>query len=158
MFCALPKNGGSGRANPLARAKPLAHRARVIRAFSPFRNIAAACILLALAVRVIIPTGFMPSAERGFALTICTGTDAQTVWMDKSGKLHKEDPSKGKSVEHQPCAFAGAAMASDLPSMDVHVAMAPFAVAIPVHAKREVSVGAGLAAPPPPAIGPPSFI
>jgi hypothetical protein len=130
----------------------------VIRASSPFRNIAAALILLALALRVIIPSGFMPSSERGFALTICTGMDTQTVWMDKSGKLHKEDPSKGKSVEHQPCAFAGAAMAADVLSADFQVAMAPVALAIPVFAKREVSVGAGLAAPPPPAIGPPSYV
>jgi hypothetical protein len=114
--------------------------------------------VLALALRVIIPTGFMPSSERGFALTICTGMDTQAVWMDKSGKLHKEDPSKGKSVEHQPCAFAGAAMAADVLSTDFQVAMAPVALAIPVFAKREVSVGAGLAAPPPPAIGPPSYV
>ncbi len=130
----------------------------MIRASSPFRNIAAAMILLALALRVIIPSGFMPSSERGFALTICTGMDTQTVWMDKSGKLHKEDPSKGKSVEHQPCAFAGAAMAADVLSADFQVAMAPVALAIPVFAKREVSIGAGLAAPPPPAIGPPSYV
>ena len=130
----------------------------MIRTFSPFRNLAAAMILLALALRVIIPSGFMPSSERGFALTICTGMDTQTVWMDKSGKLHKEDPSKGKSVEHQPCAFAGAAMAADVLSADFQVAMAPVALAIPVFAKREVSVGSGLAAPPPPAIGPPSYV
>ena len=130
----------------------------MIRTFSPFRNLAAALIVLALALRVIIPSGFMPSSERGFALTICTGMDTQTVWMDKSGKLHKEDPSKGKSVEHQPCAFAGAAMAADVLSADFQVAMAPVALAIPVFAKREVSVGAGLAAPPPPAIGPPSYV
>ena len=130
----------------------------MIRTSSPFRNIAAAMILLALALRVIIPTGFMPSSERGFALTICTGMDTQTVWMDKSGKLHKEDPSKGKSVEHQPCAFAGTAMAADVLSADFQVAMAPVARATPVFAKREVSVGSGLAAPPPPAIGPPSYV
>ena len=130
----------------------------MIRASLPFRNIAAALIVLALALRVIIPSGFMPSSERGFALTICTGMDTQTVWMDKSGKLHKEDPSKGKSVEHQPCAFAGAAMAADVLSADFQVAMAPVALAIPVFAKREVSVGAGLAAPPPAAIGPPSYV
>ena len=130
----------------------------MIRASSPLRNLAAALILLALAFRVIIPSGFMPSSERGFALTICTGMDTQTVWMDKSGKLHKEDPSKGKSVEHQPCAFAGAAMAADVLSADFQVAMAPVALAIPVFAKREVSVGSGLAAPPPPAIGPPSYV
>lgn len=130
----------------------------MIRASSPFRNIAAALIVLALALRVIIPSGFMPSSERGFALTICTGMDTQTVWMDKTGKLHKEDPSKGKSVEHQPCAFAGTAMAADVLSADFQVAMAPLALAIPVFAKREVTVGAGLAAPPPPAIGPPSYV
>ena len=130
----------------------------MIRTFSPFSNLAAALIVLALALRVIIPSGFMPSSERGFALTICTGMDTQTVWMDKSGKLHKEDPSKGKSVEHQPCAFAGAAMAADVLSADFQIALAPVALAIPVFAKREVSVGSGLAAPPPPAIGPPSYV
>ena len=130
----------------------------MIRASSPFRNLAAALIVLALALRVIIPSGFMPSSERGFALTICTGMDTQTVWMDKSGKLHKEDPSKGKSVEHQPCAFAGAAMAADFLAADFQIALAPVALAVPVFAKREVSVGAGLAAPPPPAIGPPSYV
>lgn len=115
-------------------------------------------ILLALALRVIIPSGFMPSSERGFALTICTGMDTQTVWMDKSGKLYKEDPSKGKSVGHQPCAFAGTAMVADFLATGSCVALAPVALAIPVFAKREISVGAGLAAPPPPAIGPPSYV
>lgn len=113
---------------------------------------------MALAMRVLIPSGYMPSSERSFALTICTGMDTQTVWMDKTGKLHKEDPSKGKSVEHPPCAFAGAAMPADFPSAALQIAMAPVALAIPVFAKREISVGAGLAAPPPPAIGPPSYI
>ena len=130
----------------------------MIRDFPPFRNFAAALIVLALALRIMVPAGFMPSTERSFALTICTGMDTQTVWMDKSGTLHKEDPSKGKSVEHQPCAFAGAAIAGDFLSSVSQIAMAPLALPIPGFVKREVSVGAGLAAPPPPAIGPPSFI
>lgn len=130
----------------------------MIRTFLPFRNLAAALIVLALAVRIVLPAGFMPSSERGFALTICTGMDTQTVWMDKSGKLHKEDPAKGKSVEHQPCAFAGAAMAGDAPADTVFVAMQHIATAVPVFAMSEISVGNGLAAPPPPAIGPPSYI
>jgi len=113
---------------------------------------------MALAMRVAIPSGYMPSSERGFALTICAGMDSQTVWMDKSGKLHKEDPSKGKSVEHQPCAFTGVTIAADFPATALQIDMAPIALAAPAFAKREVSVGAGLAAPPPPAIGPPSYI
>ena len=134
------------------------YSAPVRLAAPPLRNFAAIFILMALAMRVIIPSGYMPSAERGFALTICAGMDTQTVWMDKTGKLHKEDPSKGKSVEHQPCTFAGAAIAADCPATALHMAMPPVAQAIPVFAKREVSIGAGLAAPPPPAIGPPSYI
>ena len=127
-------------------------------AFSPLRNIVAAFIVLALAIRVIIPSGYMPSSERGFALIICAGMDTKTVWMDKSGKLHKEDPSKGKSVEHQPCAFAGAAITPDFPATALQIAMPHVALATPAFAKREVSIGSGLAAPPPPAIGPPSYI
>jgi len=119
---------------------------------------AAARFGLRVALRVAIHWGFMPSSERGFALTVCTGMDTQTVWMDSKGQLHKEDPSKGKSVEHQPCAFAGTAIALDGPAPDFQIALAPVALAIPIFAKREVSVGAGLAAPPPPAIGPPSYI
>ena len=130
----------------------------MIRDFPPFRNFAAALIVLALALRIMVPAGFMPSTERSFALTICTGMDTQTIWMDKSGTLHKEDPSKGKSVEHQPCAFAGAAISADFLSSVSQIAMAPVALPILGFVKREVSVGAGLAAPPPPAIGPPSFI
>lgn len=72
-----------------------------------FRRLAFAFVVLALAIRIAVPSGWMPSNERGFALTVCTGMDTQTVWMDSKGKLHKEDPSKGKSVEHSPCAFAG---------------------------------------------------
>ena len=100
----------------------------MIRDFPPFRNFAAALIVLALALRIMVPAGFMPSTERSFALTICTGMDTQTVWMDKSGTLQKEDPSKGKSVEHQPCAFAGAAIAADFLSSVSQVAMAPVAL------------------------------
>lgn len=127
-------------------------------AVTPLRKFAAVFVLMALSMRVAIPSGYMPSSERGFALTICAGMDSQTVWMDKSGKLHKEDPSKGKSVEHQPCAFAGAAIAADFPANALQIAMPPVALAAPVFAKREVSIGSGLAAPPPPAIGPPSYI
>lgn len=125
---------------------------------TPLRSFAAVLVLMTLAMRVIIPSGYMPSSERGFALTICAGMDTKTVWMDKSGKLHKEDPSIGKSVEHQPCAFAGAAITADFPATAFQIDMDPVALAAPVFAKREVSIGSGLAAPPPPAIGPPSYV
>jgi hypothetical protein len=135
-----------------------AHRRRVIRTSSSLRNFAALCVLLALAVRVAIPSGWMPSSEKAFALTVCTGMDVQTVWLDKDGALHKEDPSKGKAVDHAPCAFGGAAGALETP------ATMSLATLQPVHsepmpfASITVSVGRGLAAPPPPAIGPPILV
>ena len=68
-------------------------------AVTPLRKFAAVFILMALAMRVIIPSGYMPASERGFALTICAGMDSQTVWMDKSGKLHKEDAVAGDCAD-----------------------------------------------------------
>jgi hypothetical protein len=138
--------------------KAPAHSALVIRPLSPFRKISAALIVLALAVRVVVPSGWMPSSERGFALTICTGMDVQTIWMDSKGKLHKEDPSKGKSVEHSPCAFAGDNIANASNHFGDYAALPHIASALPVFAGQSVSVGAGLVAPPPPATGPPSYI
>lgn len=142
MTCsASPKSGGSGRASGVT--------------VPSIRTIAAALIVLAMAVRVIVPSGFMPSAERGFALVVCTGTDTQTVWLDKAGKLHKEDPSKGKSVERQPCAFASVVSLAARPMAPTSTALAPVQWAHPLFPSREFTIGTGLAAPPPPAIGPP---
>lgn len=138
--------------------KAPAHSALVIRQLSPLRKISAALIVLALAVRIVIPSGWMPSSERGFALTICTGMDVQTIWMDSKGKLHKDDPSKGKSVEHSPCAFAGDTVASANAHFDESAALPHIALAVSIFARLSISVGTGLAAPPPPAIGPPSYI
>lgn len=114
--------------------------------------------MLAIAVRAMVPSGWMPSTERGFALTICTGMDTQTVWMDSKGKLHKEDPSKGKSVEHSPCAFAGDTAPATPDTGNSLTALPHIASAASAFPNKVVSVGSGLAAPPPPAIGPPSFI
>jgi hypothetical protein len=156
MCCASPKNGASGKAS-LALTPTRAHRARVIRALLPSRHLAAALVLMALAMRVLVPSGWMPTTERGFALTICTGVDTQTIWMDSKGKLHKEDPTKGDAVEHSPCAFAGAPPALAANADMAVAAIAPQPRIVPSFVWQDVTVGHGLAAPPPPAIGPPSF-
>jgi hypothetical protein len=46
----------------------------------------------------------------------------------------------------------------DFSANALQIAMPPVALVALVFAKREVSIGSGLAAPPPPAIGPPSYI
>jgi hypothetical protein len=100
----------------------------------------------------------MPSADKAFALTVCNGMDVQTVWLDKQGTIHKEDPSKGKSVDHPPCAFAANGAAADTPEAFGFVIMPHIATQSEPRPQGIVSVGHGLAAPPPPAIGPPDFV
>lgn len=130
----------------------------MIRTSALLRNIFAILVVMALAVRVLVPSGWMPSGERAFALTLCAGMESNTVWLTRDGKIHKEDPSKGKAADHAPCAFAGNAAALDTP-VELAIIIPPnHGVDRVVHTLLPVAVGRGLAAPPPPAIGPPVLV
>lgn len=111
-------------------------------------------VMLALAVRLAMPTGWMPG-EKSFQLTLCTGVDIEIVWMDSKGKLHKQKPHSGE--EQKPCAFGGVSAFANLTFFSGP--MEPFQ---PVGAKRvainSTTIGQGLAAPPPPQTGPPILI
>jgi hypothetical protein len=114
--------------------------------------------LIAIAARGIIPAGWMPTGERSFEISICTGMEMQKAWLDSEGKVHKQDPTKKDAREKQPCAFSGLAMATPFAG-----AVAVPHPAVPLGAAHDgknqlVSIGRGLAAPPPPATGPPSLI
>ena len=115
-------------------------------------------LLLSLLVKAAIPAGWMPSAEKAFAVTVCAGADTHVVWLDKNGKTHKEDPAKEKSSHHDPCAFSGLAMDMDRSGdpADVDVPMVETKNSDLIQ--RSVGVGRGLAAPPPPSTGPPVLI
>jgi hypothetical protein len=125
---------------------------------SLIRCFAAMLILMALSVRIAVPAGWMPSGEKAFALTVCTGMDVSTIWLDSKGKLHKEDPSKGKAVDHAPCAFAAAHALADIPAGVADAVATPHLPKVLPTGGGHVSIGHGLAAPPPPAIGPPVLI
>jgi hypothetical protein len=123
-------------------------------AHTPVRNrIALTLLALALAVRVLVPAGWMPAAKGGFAITVCTGSEMQSGWIDAEGKLHKQAPDQGGG-EH--CAFAGLGapmLAGDVP--------APLMLPVrggdaPATQLARIAIGQGLAAPPPPATGPPA--
>jgi hypothetical protein len=120
--------------------------------------LAAILVVMALAVRIAVPSGWMPSAQNAFALTVCAGMDTHTVWLTKDGEIHKEDPSKGKAVDHAPCAFAGASAVADTPPAVAQMASVSHTGEAQPIANYLISVGHGLAAPPPPAIGPPILI
>ena len=126
---------------------------------------AAWLVAFALAVRLLVPAGFMPMEGKA-GLEICAGQNADLALMSAMpgmASMHHGMPTKG--MDHgkampgdhdHDCGF-GAAIggAADLPSLILPATLAP--VALPAIFIRAVPVrpGLGLAAPPPPKTGPP---
>ena len=118
-----------------------------------------AFVVLALAVRMVIPVGWMPSSVDGkTTITLCTSAGMVKAWVDADGKIHKESPAK-KGAGDQPCAFAGLGIAADAPEFETASYAVPFAPQL-IHnsTATDVAIGLGLAAPPPPATAPPVLI
>lgn len=131
---------------------------RITRIAARIARAPVALALLALVLQLMFPAGFMadaPSGGHGIPIVICTAQGQVTVdWDGLSGSHKKQAPAKPMA----PCAFAGHATASAPPVPQAIPVAAAF------HAEREagrpyaVFPGRGLAAPPPPAIGPPSSV
>jgi hypothetical protein len=109
--------------------------------------------LAAVALRVLIPSGFMVAQTRGgFPLVICTGHGP--LDMSSAG-----DPLHGKkSSNDAPCAFAGHAAASPPASFAVAAAVGLVYLAPAMDRRGDLVPGRGLAAPPPPSQGPPRSV
>ena len=118
---------------------------------------------LALAIKVMVPAGFMtapPSAdELAFTLVLCTAQGAVTVQADDLAPQTHDDQDPGKSAAHDsPCAFAGHGAGAPPPNLldaravEFIAYRAPASVQV-VHR----APGRGLAAPPLPARGPPTL-
>ena len=125
----------------------------------PNRNWLIAFIVLALAVRMVVPAGWMPTFADGRAtITLCTSAGMVEAWVDADGKIHKESPAK-KGAGDQPCAFAGLGAPADSPAFEIASLALPFAPQL-IHNNKAtaVAIGLGLAAPPPPATAPPTLI
>jgi hypothetical protein len=128
-----------------------------------WRQTALVLALLALAVNVLVPSGFMPGrAARGAGveLVLCTGHGP--VKVDGAAVAGGDDRGKapaGKSSHEPLCAFAGhgaGVTAPDLAAFEPVEFVAYQAVA-PARRQGDVAPGRGLAAPPLPARGPPSL-
>ena len=119
-------------------------------------RIALTLLGLALVLRVLVPAGWMPSAgPGGLAVTICTGGTMEAAWVDTEGKLHKQPPGQGSDPH---CAFAGLGapiLGGDLPPV---VTLALGTDQAPLATRALAAIGQGLAAPPPPATGPPATV
>lgn len=118
-----------------------------------------ALALLAVVLKVMIPAGFMPSAESRnglpFALVLCTGDGAKVVQPgDALDARHGEQSDK--AGHDAPCPFAAQGAAAPPPSVVAAIDIDLVAYAAPIlPPARTLAPGRGLAAPPPPPTGPP---
>ncbi|MBN8830897.1 MAG: hypothetical protein J0G94_09780 [Sphingomonadales bacterium] len=129
----------------------------LIRQSIGMRGVFAVMLALVLAVRLVAPAGFMPANVGGkLVVELCTGTGPATMTID----IGKDAPAPEKhKAADSPCSFAGG-FAGGLIE-----AVAP-AILLPALALLRLPQGAAiadltvhrLAAPPPPAIGPPLSI
>lgn len=104
---------------------------------------------LALVVRIAIPQGTMvsgPAGMTGLQLVICTG----------SGPMKAPDAPAQKSTPDKACAFAGHGSAgAPEPAPQVETAQFTAFVQPAGAVPADLIPGRGLAAPPPPSLGPP---
>lgn len=110
---------------------------------------------LALALQLLIPSGFMPVAQpgAGVRIVVCTGHGPVTALLE----LGKKAPQR-KGAADAPCAFASHGAAPTLTPTAAATAAAWTAVPTPTTTlSDQVSIGRGLAAPPP-ARAPPTLL
>ena len=119
------------------------------------KSLFALAMLLALSLRILIPTGFMPTATAsGVVIALCSEADGKTVALDLGRKV----PSEKQHTAGSPCVFAaglgqGALTASELPTT------LPFIYGLTIFVGTfiaDLTVNR-LAAPPPPSQGPPAL-
>jgi hypothetical protein len=128
-----------------------------------WRHVYLTLAVLAVALKVMIPPGFMPGAPSNdlpFAIVLCTGEGAITVQAGGTLSGHgDQDHAPAKGPHGSPCAFAGHGFSTPPPAMH-DVGQAQFVAhqpLIPSPAPR-FTPGAGLSGPPLPARGPPSLL
>ncbi|MDR6852698.1 hypothetical protein J2Y54_002218 [Sphingomonas sp. BE123] len=116
----------------------------------------AIALLLALSLRILLPTGFMPVVNhQGLVVQLCSSVGGETVTID----LGETDPGEQPQYPTAgPCLFAG----GSAPGV---MAGAELSTIVPVVFGRPPVVGTAiadltsnrLAAPPPPSQGPPAL-
>ena len=78
---------------------------RLVLANRPF---ACAVLALALLMKIVMPSGFMPTVYNGqIVVSVCSGMGPTTMVMTIPGLEHKSDSEGHRGKADQPCAFAG---------------------------------------------------
>ncbi len=119
-------------------------------------------LCLAMFMRLLVPAGWMPveTASGGLAITLCSGsgpmpmTIAGPTAAAMKAMHHGTDQQDHGPGDH-PCTFSSLAMALDEPPLLVIDLPKLIVEAWTASTGLAVSIGRGLAAPPPPSTGPP---
>jgi hypothetical protein len=142
-----------------------------IRQILARRHLAALILVCALAMRVLVPAGFMVghTASGAPALVLCPGQNEAPVatpmhhdmaHMMPDGSMMSGDHDAGKQSHDpgtdRPCAFAAVGLAVDMPIPAPLLAPAPPPAFVALLSQAPGNPGRGLAAPPPPSTGPPT--
>jgi hypothetical protein len=136
-----------------------------MNAVTPLRHLLARLGLLLALVGVVTvqgttAEGWMPvvDAAGNVSIVVCDGHMPDGMVMPgMSHDVDQKAPAKKPAGDH-PCAFAGLGIA-DSPPPQIAVVVPPLpAIDAPVLARLAILPGRGLAAPPPPATGPPALV
>ncbi|MCA3712883.1 hypothetical protein [Phenylobacterium sp.] len=114
-------------------------------------------VVLALAMRIVVPAGvmFAETPGGGLQMTLCTGQGAMVAPLSDDGT----GPDAGKGASDSPCAFAATSAFTPTESVLLPVpAPWPAPTAHPGVRTKHQRPGLGLPAPPPPKTGPPSLV
>ncbi|MCA3724739.1 MAG: hypothetical protein IM666_00120 [Phenylobacterium sp.] len=121
------------------------------------RRAAPVLVVLALAMRIVVPAGvmFAETPGGGLQMTLCTGQGAMVAPLSDDGT----GPDAGKGASDSPCAFAATSAFTPTESVLLPVpAPWPAPTAHPGVRTKHQRPGLGLPAPPPPKTGPPSLV
>ncbi|MFM9827463.1 MAG: DUF2946 family protein [Sphingomonas sp.] len=94
-----------------------------------YQKVAALLLAAALAIRIIVPAGFMPTqTAAGIEIAICSGQGPMQIVIGSDGVPRPADHHEGSDVSGH-CAFAatGLAMLSPI-APDLHLASVAFAM------------------------------
>ncbi|MFS0735636.1 DUF2946 family protein [Sphingomonas sp. 1P06PA] len=75
------------------------------------RSLCGLLIALALAMKLLVPTGFMPTVAGGqIVVTLCSGSGPVKMMMTLPGTGHHDADDHGAAKHEPPCAFSGLTM------------------------------------------------
>ncbi len=125
-------------------------------------RVLAVLTVIALAVRFALPAGAMlakPVDEGGLpSIVVCTSAGMVEITAPGDYGVPADKPAKKDTKSGEPCAFAGLSASLPVPSFSFDDLEQPAAAVLQVWGYSWQRPGEGLAAPPPPATGPPASI